>query len=71
MTQKDDDDDGGPGPGGSGAGCGVASQGTGKKCRFKVEAAVLVEIVARAEVAVLVLEGKSWKQGEICLIIVF
>ena len=30
-----------------------------------------VEIVARAEVAVVVLKGNSWKQGEICLIIVF
>ena len=30
-----------------------------------------VEIVARAEVAVLVLEGNSWKQGDICLITVF
>ena len=36
-----------------------------KKHRFEVE------IVARAEVAVLVLEGNSWKQGEICLITVF
>ena len=30
-----------------------------------------VEIIARAEVAVLVLEGNSWKEGEICLITVF
>ena len=36
-----------------------------KKRRFKVE------IVAREEVAVLVLEGNSWKQGDICLITVF
>ena len=36
-----------------------------KKCRFEVE------IIARAEVAVLVLEGNSWKEGEICLITVF
>ena len=36
-----------------------------KKCQFEVE------IVARAEVAVLVLEGNSWKQGEICLITCF
>ena len=27
-----------------------------------------VEITANAEVAVLVLEGNSWKEGEICLI---
>ena len=27
-----------------------------------------VEITARAEVAVLFLEGNSWKEGEICLI---
>ena len=27
-----------------------------------------VEITARVEVAVLVLEGNSWKEGEICLI---
>ena len=33
-----------------------------KKHRFEVE------IIARAEVAVLVLEGNSWKEGEICLI---
>ena len=33
-----------------------------KKRRFEVE------IIARAEVAVLVLEGNSWKEGEICLI---
>ena len=33
-----------------------------KKRRFEVE------ITARAEVAVLVLEGNSWKEGEICLI---
>ena len=36
-----------------------------KKGRFEVE------IVARAEVGVLVLEGNSWKQGDICLITVF
>ena len=36
-----------------------------KKCQFEVE------IVARAEVVVLVLEGNSWKQGDICLITVF
>ena len=35
-----------------------------KKHRLKVEAAVLMEIVARAEVAVLVLVAKSWEQGE-------
>ena len=40
-----------------------------KKCRLKVEATVLVEMVARAEVAVLILVGKSWEQGEICLTI--
>ena len=34
-----------------------------KKHQLKVEAAVL------AEVAVLALVGKSWEQGEICLII--
>ena len=33
-----------------------------KKRRFEVE------ITARAEVAVLVLKGNSWKEGEICLI---
>ena len=33
-----------------------------KKCQFEVK------ITARAEVAVLVLEGNSWKEGEICLI---
>ena len=36
-----------------------------KKRRFEVE------ITARMEVAVLVLEGNSWKEGEICLITVF
>ena len=36
-----------------------------KKHRFEVE------IIARAEVAMLVLEGNSWKEGEICLITVF
>ena len=35
-----------------------------KKCRLKVEAAALVEKVARAEVVVLVLVAKSWEQGE-------
>ena len=40
-----------------------------KKRQLKVQAAVLVETAARAEVAVLVLVGKSWEQGKICLII--
>ena len=37
-----------------------------KKWPLKVEVAVLVEMVARAEVVVLILVEKSWGQGEIC-----
>ena len=70
RPKKDDSNGGNGGTGGSGAVGGVASRGTGKKHQLKVQAAVLVERVARLGVAVLVLVGKSWEQGEICLIIV-